>query len=711
MDFLSQIFNQDGLLQNNFTAYEYREGQLEMAQGVLNALIDGESLAVQAGTGLGKTFAYLVPALFWAVENENKVVVSTATLQLQSQLVKKDLPFLSELLKAQMKFNYALVKGRNNYICMRKLVAFARSGAQTPLFREVSDAPVWEKLRDLFYSEKLNDGDKDEIPFRVPDSLWAEVGSEAELCMRGRCPFYNECYFYKARQNQKTAHLLITNHALFFADLAVRRENQYNEELESVLADYGAVIFDEAQNTEDYATDHFSRDFSYGRVFYYAISVRNALRPQGILQWSEEQDFVRVDGRLESLLKRSAEFLIELADLYPDRSTRLLQKLNMPEGISSELLILLEELDALAGVAQTDEQKSAIQGYVQRGNVILADLTHCLTMTQTENYAYWVENSRGNDLFGIRLASAPVSLAEVLEEGLFSRLPVVMTSATLAGELLTRIGMKKPILLRFDSPFNYQKQARLYIPLNGPEPIASKSREFDLFTAEQVLLLTGLSQGRAFVLFTSYKSMDAVYDLCSEDLKVAGLTVLRQGEYRREEIIKRFRESGNGVLFAVSSFWEGVDIQGDDLSLVILVKLPFAVPTEPVLQARMEALQRQGQDPFNNFSLPMASLRLKQGFGRLIRSKTDRGVIAILDKRIKTKYYGHRFLKDLPPAPIIEKPEQVADFLAGNGNIEGEPINEPRHRGKNKSPEEKSTTKTKRKRKIVSSFDIDEREI
>ncbi|NLN84182.1 MAG: ATP-dependent DNA helicase [Firmicutes bacterium] len=662
MEILERIFEQDGLLEQNLSYYEQREGQLLMAQGVYSALQEEENLAVQAGTGLGKTFAYLIPALIWALENKKRVVVSTATLQLQAQLINKDLPFLHDFLKQELKFKFALVKGRNNYICLRKFMAFARAGLQTPLFRDRSDASVWERLSELFYSDQLVEGDLDEIPFRIPESLWSELGSESEICLRGRCPYYNECFFYKARQKQKDADLLITNHALFFADLALRRANDFNEEIESVLADYAAVIFDEAQNTEDYATDYFSHEFSYGKIFYFAISLRNAMRPNGILQWSDENDSAHIEAKLEVLLKKAAEFLIDLAMKFQDRTTRFMEPFTSDETISSELLDLFQVIEGLVSLAETDEQRLTLESYAQRGALILNDLNHCLAVENPEDFAYWLENRGGNELNAVRIKSAPISLSEILGESLFKRLPVIMTSATLASELLFRMGLEKPKFLRFDSPFDYKNQARLYIPLAGPIP--SQNEAFDDFTAEQVLELVQYSKGRAFVLFTSYRSMDAVFDQCSEQLEEMGFNLLRQGDYPREETLRRFREGKASVLFAVSSFWEGVDIQGDDLKLVILVKLPFAVPTEPILQARMEDLERQGKNPFYHFTVPMASLRLKQGFGRLIRSKSDRGVIAILDKRIKTKSYGRRFFKDLPVTPVIHELSEVEAFYS-----------------------------------------------
>jgi len=660
---LSDVFNENGLLAQRLPGHEFREGQSAMAEAVLEALQNGKPLAVQAGTGLGKTFAYLVPALLFAIGEGKKVVISTATLQLQTQLIKKDIPSLEVVLRDQLSFKIALVKGRNNYLCIRKITAFAQANLQIPLFRDPGDAPIWTKLLDLFYEDTLVNGDKDEIPFRIPESLWTEVGAEAELCMRGRCPFYHDCYFYKARQLQKEANLLITNHALFFADLAVRQENAYQEDVESVLASYQAVIFDEAQNTEDYATDHFSSEFSYGRLLHFVLSVRNALRPGGILQWPDEIDYLRIDGLLEVILRRSADFLFSLAEKWSDKTTRIITNEPLKEPVSPDLILLSQELKALSEIAASEEQKILLQGYMMRCQLLMAELIQCCSLTELLAYAYWFENPQQGELRSLRLACAPISLADLMGEGLFSRVPVVMTSATLASELLSRMGMVNPRYLRIDSPFQYEKQARLYIPMDGPEPTTSRTDEFHKYVAQQIMELTSISKGRAFLLFTSYHSMEEVYQLCNEKLEEWNYLTLKQGDFRREELIKRFSEHGHAVLFAVASFWEGVDIQGEALSLVVLVKLPFAVPTEPILQARMEALQREGLDPFSHYTVPQASLRLKQGFGRLIRSKTDCGVIAVLDKRIRSKTYGRRFLKDLPPAPIIDTIEEVARFF------------------------------------------------
>ena len=660
---LHDLFARDGLLAERFPGHEHREGQLAMAEGIYQALNSGQPLAVQAGTGLGKTFAYLIPALLYAKAEGKRVVISTGTLQLQSQIVQKDIPALEKILAGELEFHTALVKGRNNYICMRKLTAFAQANQQIELYREAADAKQWPRILDLYYANGFRVGDKEEIPFRVNDSLWADIGSESDLCLRGRCPFYSDCYFYQARQKQKEADLLITNHALFFADLAVQRENEYSEEVEGVLAHYDAVILDEAQNVEDYATDHFSSEFTYGKCLYLSIAVRNALRPGGVLKWPDESDFLRLEGLMETILRRSSDFLFQLAAQWPDKTTRLRKSGEIVDTLSLDFVQLQAELKALTEISQNEEQKMTFRGLGMRTAQILTALEQLCGMSDLEQYAYWFENPDNRELRKMRLACAPVSVAEFMQEGLFSRMPVVLTSATLASELISRLGLDQPTWLRLDSPFDYKNQARLYLPLDGPEPTNYNQTEFHAFVAQRVLELVRISKGRAFVLFTSYRSLAEVYELCHAKLEEWGYPVLRQGEKRRDEILRNFSADGHAVLFAVTSFWEGVDVQGEALSLVILVKLPFAVPTEPIQQARMEALQRAGKEPFYSYTLPQASLRLKQGFGRLIRSKKDCGVIAVLDKRMRSKTYGRRFIRDLPPAPVIDQLTEVAAFF------------------------------------------------
>ena len=661
-----QFFDAQGLLAHRFPQHEVRSGQLEMALAVWDAFTGVGHTAIQAGTGLGKTFAYLVPAALYAVEMKHRIVISTGTLNLQHQIISKDIPMLQQILAGKLDFQAALVKGRNNYLCKRKLTAFAYANMQQVLFNQPGDHEQWVQISEMFYDKHFVVGDRDEIPFQVAPSLWSDLGAEADLCLRNKCPFFSECYFYQARNLQRQAQLLVTNHALFFADLAIRNENlgSPSSDSDSVLYSYDGVVFDEAQSIEDIATNHFTARVSYDRLAFLAREVASALRPGGMLQWEDEQDFMRIDSMFGALLPQAETMLYQLSNQYRDQRTVRFREPDLYEDLLSDFLRDIEaELSSLTKVAQNDEQVQVISALAQRAGKCAYDMRLIHDMPSGDDYAYWLD-SGDRQIRQIKLEASPVSIAEIMQEALFEQVPVVLTSATLASELVRRIGLDTPTWMRLDSPFNYERHARLYLPEDAPEASQGNELRFMDFVCQRVPELTEISRGRAFILFTSYRSMQDCYQRCLDVLQQQGWEVMIQGEKRRDVLLAEFIQSGKAVLFAVNSFWEGVDVPGDALSLVVLVKLPFSVPSEPIQQARMEALQREGKDPFQDYTLPQAILRLKQGFGRLIRSKQDTGVIAILDKRILSKSYGKRFLRDLPPAPRLQKISDVQAFYA-----------------------------------------------
>ena len=664
--FLEEFFAAQGLLAHRFPQHEVRKGQLEMAMAIWDAFTGIGHTAIQAGTGLGKTFAYLVPAALYAVEMKHRIVISTGTLNLQHQIITKDIPMLQEFLAGKLDFQAALVKGRNNYICKRKLTAFAYANMQQMLYNLPTDHEQWVEISEMFYGNGFVVGDRDEIPFQVSPSLWSDLGADSDLCLRNKCPFFSECYFYQARNLQRQAQLLITNHALFFADLAIRNENMGSKDIDadSVLYSYNGVVFDEAQSIEDVATNHFTARMSYDRLVYMAREVGSALRPGGLLQWEDEQDYMRIDSLFSALLPQAETMLYQLSQEWKDQRTVRFREPDLYEDLLSGFLLDIEaELTSLTKAAQNEEQVQVIAGLAQRVGKCAYDMRLIHDMPSGDDYAYWLDNG-DRQIRQIKLEASPVSIADIMQEALFEQVPVVLTSATLASELVQRIGLQSPTWMRVDSPFNYQRHARLYLPDDAPEASQANEALFMDFICKRVPELTEMSRGRAFILFTSYRSMQDCHQRCSDVLSQQGWDVMIQGEKRRDVLLADFIKSGKAVLFAVNSFWEGVDVPGDSLSLVVLVKLPFSVPTEPIQQARMEALQREGKDPFRDYTLPQAILRLKQGFGRLIRTKQDTGVIAILDKRILSKSYGNRFLRDLPPAPRIGKLDEVRAFYA-----------------------------------------------
>ncbi|MCL2497595.1 MAG: hypothetical protein FWF06_03160 [Symbiobacteriaceae bacterium] len=684
--FLERFFAPEGMLQQRFPQHEHRQGQEEMAQQVYRALLEAEHTAIQAGTGLGKTFAYLVPAALYAIEYKKRVVISTATLNLQSQIITKDIPMLQQILRQEIKFMAALVKGRGNYLCRHKINRFVESTRQLELYREPGDREQWREIEALYEMRTLQKGDRDEIPFRVTESLWADIGSESDVCLRSDCPSYSDCYFYRARGEQRNADLLITNHALFFADLSIRREammgqlqdwmeaedfRQFGEDpappddepFDAVLVHYDAVVFDEAQSVEDFATECFTTRFSRDRVTYLGRSVVNAFHPGGVLEWHDSADATRLGAAFNMLETATENFLLNLAaSRSGERTVRFKHPDEFAENLSENFTELAQEINALKEVAPTAEVRSMIGSLARRTMQVGVDLVTIKETKYGDSYAYWLETGNGS-VRQIKLACSPVSIVNLMQEGLLDRVPVVLTSATLASELVQRLGLAKPHWMRIDSPFDYQRHTRLYLPQDAPEASPQNEAHFAAYVAACIPRLTAMSKGRAFILFTSYRAMQVAYQQCAAQIQEQGWQVMMQGEKRREQLLADFIAHGAAVLFAVNSFWEGVDVPGEALSLVVLVKLPFAVPNEPIHEARMEALAREGKDPFQSYTLPQAVLRLKQGFGRLIRNKTDTGVIAVLDKRILTKRYGQRFLRDLPPAHKIYQPEEVAAFF------------------------------------------------
>ena len=655
-EFITQVFSPDGLLSKHFTSYEYREGQLEMAEAVLHAFENEEHTAIQAGTGLGKTFAYLIPAIIYALNNNCRVVVSTATMNLQNQIVSKDVPSLQQIFQNQLPFKAVIVKGRGNYICRQRLMIFSHEYAQQSLFRQQGDAEQWSAISGLFYDNQFRIGDRDEIPFPVSESLWNDLCADADNCKRSNCPNYDDCYFYQARQQQRDAQILVTNHALFFADLSLRQDASSEGDL--VLAQYASVILDEAQSAEDFATDNLTTRVTFTRMRYLC---HNTVQ---LLKTDFEQDVAQAyEGELNAMVEKTGRFFEQFYYRWPnERTVRFREYGDFEDKITDEILQLAEDLNQVSTGASTEEQRQALLILAAGFRKYANDITMIHDLKNDEEYAYWIELG-DRQLHNIQLVASPISVAEILKEHLFDKLPVVLTSATLAGELVQRLGLLKAIWLRYDSPFDFPHHARLYIPNDAIEASPQNEAIFANFVVQRVIQLVSLSRGRAFILFTSYKSMQACHQKCVSVLEAQGLTVLIQGSRRREQLLQEFKDKGNAVLFAVNSFWEGVDVPGGALSLVVIVKLPFAVPTEPIQQARVEAINREGRDPFAIYTVPQAALKLKQGFGRLIRSRKDTGVVAILDKRVLTKTYGARFLKDLPPAPLINELNDVACFF------------------------------------------------
>ena len=630
-----------------------------MAEHVERALSQGRALVVEAGTGTGKTLAYLLPA----ARSGLKVVISTATKTLQEQLADKDVPLVQAL---GMKARFAFLKGRQNYLCLLRKEHFDRQ----PTFAVRDEAGMYGELH--AWAQETRTGDRAELA-GLPESFatWREVNSTADTCTGQKCPHYDRCFVFAMRQKAADADVVIVNHHLFFADLALRSSSA-GDAGAAVLPRYDAVIFDEAHAVPEVATENFGAQLSSFRV---AELARDVLRGPASPQPARDL--------AQRLLHEGAAFFDAAARCRPPagKFSRDADRWSLPPGslLPAEperqaLVELVRSLGAaLAGGASDEVQLLERRCLTLGADLLLFGESQAVSGRGDLEYddprppdrlVQWAEQRAGH-LF---LHASPIDVASLFQDHLYDRVgPVVFTSATLAvgGSLdyfARRVGLKDSHgpLFPLDeavlpSPFDYESNAAIYLPQRMPEPQDDRFAEAVADELRQLLPITG---GRAFALFTSLRNMRRVYEMLAPELP---WQVLLQGSRPKAQLLKSFRDRPS-VLFASQSFWEGVDVQGDALSLVVIDKLPFASPGEPLVQARIEQLRSAGEDPFSAFQVPEAALALKQGFGRLIRSARDRGLVAILDPRIAGRGYGRRFLSSLPRCRVVRTPDEARGF-------------------------------------------------
>ena len=698
-DELERVFGPSGLLASNLKGYEQRDEQMRMACCVAEAINGNRVAVIEAGTGTGKSLAYLIPAVLWAVRNEQRVVISTNTINLQEQLIKKDIPFLQR--HAAVPFNACLVKGRGNYLCLRKLDA----GLQEPTL--FPDAASQELEAIAAWSETTAGGCLSDLSFHPSREVWDDLRCEADQCSRSRCPHYNRCFFYKARRDASAARVLVVNHALLLADIALRRESGYDAT--AILPPFTRLIIDEAHHLEEAATGALSVRLTRPGLLKQLSRLAPPGNRAGILstlnarlgkELPQELDalYHELSGLIEAallpqthalagLLERELDWLAhELHQNtlpHDDRRGNELKRRIVPElrltpfwgELQQRLELLADRLRELSGglgaldraADRIPEQlRQGLDGWLTDAAGIarrLAAAADELTWFygDDEDSCRWLECKGGSKGLQAVICVAPLEVAETIRATVLEPIPsVVLTSATLTvgdsfNYLRRRVGLdllepQRVTELGLPSPFDYAQQALIAIPNDLPDP---GSPAFRQPLADAVLRAVTLSDGGAFVLFTSFDLLRRTHEALKDDLERLGLVVLRQGEGGgRHQLLARFRREQRAVLFGTDSFWEGVDVKGDALRLVIIARLPFQVPSEPIQQARAERIERQGGDPFRQMSVPQAVLKLRQGFGRLIRSRTDRGAVVILDSRIVTKNYGARFLKSLPAASL-----------------------------------------------------------
>ncbi len=705
-DRLRTILLPGGPISRHLSGYEDRPQQIEMIDYICQAFNQNLVTMIEAGTGTGKTMAYLLPAIRWSLQNKQRIVVSTNTINLQEQLLKKDIPLLQTALKE--KFDAVLVKGRSNYACLRKV-------AEIEIDMDfLADEDERDELLNLVsWAKNSREGSRSDLSYIPKQSVWEKIAAESDTCLRNKCRLFRECFVSKARRRAGKAHILIVNHHLMFADLSIRYSIDGSNEF-AVLPPYQRIIFDEAHNLEDVATQYFGNRVTRNGI----IRILNRLHRRQksnikghlhslrnrILANKEnlpENIFEKFLGFVESELVNSTTILVEKTHHLMDRIYEIIE-LNAERRLDSEIKIrllphVLDHLVEGSGLApEVNEYISAIKGYVQNLNGLvdviyaadkyfensvgflgleiraqaerltaIAEIIQKVLFDDDEKDVRWIEVKpvfRGRPV--VRLLSSPLDISPVMKSAVYDTYDtVIMTSATLTVDNkfdfmaerigVAKVGRERTTQLLLESPFDFEKQVLIGIPVDMPGP---SSPAFNSESIKVIFRALSITNGRAFVLFTSYYMLNMVYDRIKESLSMLGIRALKQGNMNRHELLRIFRNDKTSVLFGTSSFWEGVDVEGRALELVIITKLPFKVPSEPIIEARYEAIETEGGNAFMEYAVPLAVIKLKQGFGRLVRKKTDRGAVIILDKRVIQKGYGKRFLRSLPDCSQIFGP-------------------------------------------------------
>src|SRR5215471_16921944 len=629
---LYNFFGPGGVLARTHPAYEFRRGQLQMAQSVEQAMTERRHLIVEAGTGTGKTLAYLLPV----IRSGKRVIISTGTKNLQEQLFYKDVPFLEQTLfpGGERKLNVCYMKGRANYLCKKKLY-------------ELTDQPVLSGLEEIehyraiaAWEKTTHTGDRAELA-SLPEAsaLWHKLDARSDTCLGQKCSAFETCFITEMHRRAMESDIIIVNHHLFFADLAIKQASEYAPDA-GILPEVGAVIFDEAHELEDVAGSYFGISISNARFEELCRDVEVSLQRNHALS-------AQVSGAVKSLRERATFFF----SLLPQGDGRFAfeNRREFLEENGDEFLSLMQSVQRLASeLERLPEKPEEIYNFSRRAQELQVQLGFVME-SEDHNTVFWIERRRsGRDRANVFLQATPIDVAPILKATLFDNLEcAVLTSATLAvgggfEYIRRRLGLEHAREQVLPSHFDYQNQALFYVPPDLPDP---RTPQFAAKASDRIRQILEITRGRAFVLFTSYAQMNEVYQRLLGEIE---FPMLLQGDAPKSALLEEFRVTPHAVLFATSSFWQGVDVQGEQLSCVTFDRLPVAVPSDPVVAARVKSIGAEGGNAFFQYQVPSAVITLKQGFGRLIRSLHDRGLLALLDNRILKKQYGRVFVDSLP---------------------------------------------------------------